>query len=135
MLGEMLGEESGKVTGMRVLPSEGQMPKVEVSIQASGTLLGMPVTDIGTYMSVAHPDGTLHGEGQGVLMTRDGGMATWKGEGVGRFTGRGAAVEWRGALYFQTATPSLSRLNGVAVIFEYAVDENNNTHAKSWEWK
>jgi hypothetical protein len=68
-------------------------------------------------------------------MTRDGDTATWRGQGVGRFTGRGTAVNWRGAIYYQTTSPKLARLNGVAAVFEFDVDENDNTRAKLWEWK
>jgi hypothetical protein len=67
MLGEMIGEESGQTTGIRVLPSEGPAPTVEVSFQAGGKLLGAETTDMGTYSSVVRPDGTLHGAGQGVI--------------------------------------------------------------------
>jgi hypothetical protein len=131
----MLGEESGQTTGIRVLPSEGPTPTVEVSFQAGGKLLGAEVTDMGTYSSVVRPDGSLHGVGQGVLMTKDGGMASWTGEGVGRFTGRGTAVSWRGSLYYQTASPNLARLNSVVGIFEFDVDENGKIQSKLWEWK
>ena len=72
MLGEQLGEETGQITGLRVLPDEGVGPRVEVSFQASGTLLGTPESDMGTYVSVTRPDGTLFGDGQGVVMTDDG---------------------------------------------------------------
>lgn len=134
MLGEVLSEERGKVTGRRVLPSEGQGPKVEISFQASGNLLGTESTDMGTYWSVVRPDGALYGEGQGVIMTQDGDRASWIGSGVGRFT-TGGGVSWRGAVYYQTESPKLARLNGIAVVFEYEVDENDNTYGKLWEWK
>ena len=134
MLGEMLSEEQGKITGIRVLPSEGQDPKMEVSFQASGRLLGVDETDMGTYEAVARPDGTLHGKGQGVIMTADGEVVTWTGEGVAR-PGRGLAASWRGAVYHQTASQKLARLNGVAIVFEYEVDESGNVHSKLWEWK
>ena len=39
MLGELVGEERGKLTGLRVLPHEGSGPKVEVTFQASGKML------------------------------------------------------------------------------------------------
>ena len=135
MLGEQIGEERGKITGMRVLPSEGQGPRVEASFQASGKMLGLETTDIGTYHSTLMPNGTLRGAGQGILMTRSGEAASWAGDGVGKPTGRGMAASWRGAIYFQTASQSLARLNGVTVLFEYEVDENGNTVAKNWEWK
>jgi hypothetical protein len=56
-------------------------------------------------------------------MTEDGEMATWRGQGVGRFTGRGRAVSYRGAIYYQTTSERLARLNGIAVVFEYDSDE------------
>ncbi len=135
MLGEQLGEERGKVTGTRVLPPDGQGLKVEVSFQAAGRILGMETTDMGTYWSVVRPDGFLFGEGHGVVTSKDGDVATWTGNGVGKLTGRGSAVSWRGAIYYQSASPKFARLNGVAGVFEYEVDENGNTQAKIWEWK
>ena len=135
MLGEELGVERGQVTNVRVLPPENQAPKTEASFQASGTLLGIDITDMGTYWSLVRPDGTLFGDGQGVVMTANGETATWRGQGVGRFTGRGTAVSWRGAIFYQTASEGLARLNGLAVVFEYEVDENGNVEARTWEWK
>ena len=131
MLGEMLGEGRGKITGQRVLPDG----KVEVSFQQSNKILGVETTEIGTYTSEMRPDGTLCGEGQGVEMTKDGETAMWKGSGVGRFTRPGAA-SYRGAIYYQTTSKKqLARLNGVAAVFEYETDENGNTSGKFWEWK
>jgi hypothetical protein len=135
MLGEQIGELTGQITGMRVLPDEGHGANVEVSFQQSGTLLGVHVNDMGTYVSVTRPDGTLFGDGQGVTMTEDGEMATWRGQGVGRFTGRGGAVSYRGAVYFQTTSERLARLNSMAVVFEYETDESGKTTAKDYEWK
>jgi hypothetical protein len=135
MLGEQIGEVTGQITGMRVLPDEGHGAKVEVSFQQTGTLLGAHVNDMGTYISVTRPDGTLFGDGQGVTMTEDGEMATWRGQGVGRFTGRGGAVSYRGAVYFQTTSERLARLNSMAVVFEYESDESGKTTAKDYEWK
>ncbi len=135
MLGDQVGEERGQITTMRVLAGEGEAPKVEVSFQATGTLLGAGVNDMGTYTSVARADGTLFGEGQGVTMTHDGGMATWRGQGAGRFSGSGGAVTWRGAIYYETASPQLAKLNGTAVVYEYESDESGKTEAKYWEWK
>ena len=132
MLGDALGEEKGKVLVRRVLA--GDTPSVEVSFEARGKLLNLDSTSMGTYTSQVRPDGTLYGEGQGVVLTSDGGMASWKGQGIGRMTGKGTAVSYRGALYYQTASPSLARLNGVAAVYEYEVDETGGTSARLWEW-
>lgn len=134
MLGDMVAEERGKITGMRVMPSDGA-PKVEVSFQAMGKILGLEATDMGTYVSVGMSGGTMYGEGQGVLMSKDGDVATWKGNGTGRFTGKGTAANWRGVVYYQTASPKLARLNGMCAIFEHNVDEKGDLHTKAWEWK
>ena len=68
MLGDLVGENRGQVTNTRVLPSEpGQGPKVEISFETHGTLLGIDTHEMGTYSAVARPDGLLFGEGQGVF--------------------------------------------------------------------
>ena len=135
MLSEQIGEETGQITGVRVLPDEGAGSKVELSYQSSGTLLDAHMSDMGTYVSVSRPDGTLFGDGQGIVMTDDGQMATWRGQGVGRFTGHGMAASWRGAIFFQTASERLARLNGIAVVFEFETDENGKIANKLFEWK
>src|SRR5438105_729044 len=70
MLGDKIGEESGQVIGTRVLASD-TGPKLETTFQMQANLLGVEGTDIGTYWSVLRPDGTLYGEGNGVVMTAE----------------------------------------------------------------
>jgi hypothetical protein len=134
MLGEKIGEMSGKIGSQRVLSIEGGTPKVETSFQQNGSLLKTDVKETGTYWTVVRPDGTQYGEGQGVTMTKDGKLATWKGHGVG-VTKKDGSATYRGALYYQTMPPKLSRLNKVAVLFEYEVDAEGNTQSEYWEWK
>ena len=130
MLGELIAENRGKRTARRVL-SDG---KVEVSFEDSGKLLGIDTAGPVTYWAQVRSDGTLYGEGQGIVITKDGDMATLRGMGVGRFTG-GGAVSYRGAISYFSASPKLARLNSVAAIFEFEVDAAGNTSSKSWEWK
>ena len=134
MLGEKIGEMSGKINSQRVLANPGGGPKMETSFQANGSLLGTDVKETGTYCTVVRPDGTLYGEGQGITMTKDGKMATWTGHGVGTMKKDGTA-SYRGALYYQTTPTRLSRLNKVALLFEYEVDADGNTRSEYWEWK
>jgi hypothetical protein len=135
MLGEQIGEDTGQITGMRVLPDEGAGPKIEVSFQTTGTLLGVHGSTMGTYISVARPDGTFFSEGQGIIMSDEGEVVTWRGQGVGRPTGQGMATSSRGAVYCQTTSERLARLNGIAVVFEFEADESGKTASKTWEWK
>ncbi len=134
MLGEKIGEISGKIIMQRVLPNLGGDPKMETSFQATGSVLGTNVSDTGTYCTVLRTDGSQYGEGQGVMVIGDGEIATWTGQGVGVRNKDGTAT-YRGALYFQTMPKRWSRLNKVAVLFEYAVDAQGNTHSEYWEWK
>jgi len=134
MLGERLGEDTGKVTSQRVLPAVNGAPRMETSFQATGTLMGIAATDTATYVATLRPDGTLYGEGQGVLMGQSGESATWVGQGVGRFQKDGS-ISYRGACYYQSASPTWSRLNSIAAVFEYEVDAQGNTKGQLWEWK
>ena len=135
MQGEPIGEIAGKITGQRVLPPEAGIMKVETSFQGSGKLLGVELMEIGSYWSTMRPGGILYGEGQGILMSKDGDSATWVGAGVGKPTGRGMGASYRGSVYFQTTSQKLARLNSTCVVFEYEVDENGGTKSKMWEWK
>ena len=56
-----------------------------------GKYKGIEGTDIGTYWTMPRLGGVMYGEGQGVVTTTKDGqdMATWAGQGIGRFTGLG----------------------------------------------
>ena len=131
MLGEQIAEETGKVTSFRVVDPVG--PKVEVSIQTKGNILGSDYQGRATYTSEMQPGGFLFGEGQGVYMT-DGGMAVWKGQGTGRLNPGGGA-SYRGAIHFVTAVGKLANLAGMVGVFEHSSDANDNVASKLWEWK
>jgi hypothetical protein len=133
MLGEQIGETQGKRTGRRVLSTQGSAFKVEVSFEDAGKLLGHDVVQIGTYYSMSRPDGSLFGEGEGVVVTLEGDSVTWKGQGVGKFLA-GGSVSYRGAIFYSTSSPKFARLNSVAAPFEFEVDPQGNTHSKIWEW-
>ena len=132
MLGDLILEETGKVTGFRVLDEAG--PKVEVSIQTKGRLMGNDYQGRTTYWSEMQPGGFLYGEGQGIYMTMDGDTAVWKGQGTGRITPGGGA-SYRGAIHFTNATGKLARLTGTVGVFEHSTDANDNVVSKTWEWK
>lgn len=133
MLGTQIGEIRGHAISTRILPDEGHGPRMEITDQQTGTLCGENVTLTITYVGTLRPNGTLAGYGEGIAMTTSGEGATFKGIGAGRFT-RPGATSWRGALCFESAAASLSRLNGIAVLFEYEVDESGKSEGKLYEW-
>jgi len=134
MLGEKIGESTGKVGSRRVLPNPGGGPKLESSFEAAGTILGVAQQEWGTYTAEMRADGTLFGHGQGVVMSKEGDVGTWTGSGVGTHTSDGG-VSYRGALFFQTESPKWARLNSVAVVFEHDVDAQGNARSQLFEWK
>jgi hypothetical protein len=134
MLGEKIGETSGKVTARRVLENPGGGPKMETSIEASGRLYGVEETETGTYWSTVRPDGSLFGEGRGIVMGKGGEVATWVGQGVGTIKKDGG-VSYRGSLCYQTSTSAWSRLNNTAVVFEYELDAQGASKSQHWEWR
>ena len=106
---------------------------METTFQASGTILGVAHRTTGTYTSSMRPDGSLFGQGNGLVMSSEGG-ASWVGDGVGKLKPDGS-VSFRGAIYYQSASPKWTRLNGMAAVFEYDTDPQGNCRAQIWEWK
>jgi hypothetical protein len=136
MLGDQIGEEKGKITGQRVLEVVNGVPKIETSMSIIGNYKGIETTEIGTYWSSPRPDGVMYGEGQGVINTKDGSeMATWTGQGIGRFTSQGK-MRFIGSIFFRTSSNGkLAFFNNLVGIFEFEADEQGNTSTKVWELK
>ncbi len=133
MLGDLIEESKGKITGQRVLSADG--PKIEVSFMSQGKLLDIGVEEVATFVSMPRSGGVMYGEGNGVMMSKDGEVVTWSGNGIGRFGQNGKAV-WRGAVYLQTNSPGkLGALNNVMAVFEFEADSIGDTTSKSWQWK
>ena len=76
----------------------------------------------------------MYAGGNGVMMTMKGEKVTLHGSGIS-VAGKGAGLHMRGARYAQTASPSLSRLNNVALVFEFEIMPDGTVHDTWWEWK
>jgi hypothetical protein len=133
LLGEQIGEARGKRTSRRVLSVDNGF-EVEVAFESRGKLVGVEISEVGTYTSQSRSDGTLFGSGQGVIIGADGSLATWKGSGAGKVAPNGS-VSYRGAVFYNSASPKFARLNSVAAVFEFEVDPEGGTQTKLWEWK
>jgi hypothetical protein len=156
MLGEQYGELKGKVIGQRVLDVEG--PTIETSVSASGTIKGMSVQEMITFIGTPIAEkGVIHGVGKGVLTTTGGGgepeMVPYTGEGIGSLDSSGS-VKWRGSVFYLTRKQyysktsdvgssssasqgggKLSLLNNLVGVFESEIDAAGNFSEKLWEWK
>jgi hypothetical protein len=134
MLGELIGEMEGKVSSQRVFDVKG--PTMETSVTASGRLRGVQVTETLTYVANTSSKGVLHGVGNGIITTtEDGDLATYTGEGIGRFDASGVLI-WRGSIFFEASSEGkLGFLNNTVGVFEAEVDAQGNFRDKTWEWK
>ncbi len=133
MLGELIGENEGKVSSQRVIDVKG--PTMETSVTASGRLRSVQVTETLTYVANTSSKGVLHGVGNGIITTQDGDLATYTGEGIGRYDAAGV-LNWRGAIFFETSSEGkLGFLNNLVGVFEAQVDAEGNFTDKIWEWK
>ena len=133
MLGEQVSEFNGKITGQRVLDVEG--PTMETSVAASGNLKGIQASETITFMAKVTSNGILHGVGNGIVMTADGEMATYTGEGIGRIDSTGS-INWRGSIFCKTSSSGkLAFFNNLVGVFEAQSDANGNFSDKTWEWK
>jgi hypothetical protein len=111
MLGDLISEEKGKITSQRVLDVERGVPKIETSFSATGNYRGVETTATVTYCGSTRPGGAIYGEGQAVLMSKDGQeMVTWTGQGIGRFTSAGK-TRFTGSLFYSTS--STGRFKGI----------------------
>lgn len=133
MIGDLISEGHGKRTGRRILATQPQL-LVEASFEEMTKLAGLEGINIGTYSATTKPGPSLSGVGEGVFSSFEGEMATWKGIGTGSF-GPGGSVRYRGSLDFTTSSPKLASLNSTAVIFDFEIDAQGNTHSKLWALK
>ena len=135
MLGEKVGSISGP-TSMKAIPAVDGIPAFEtVASGLSGTLAGTDVTSFATYSAAMRDDGSFYGEcpNSGVIMAADG-VGTFRATGIGSPTADGGFA-FKGVVYFESAAPSLSSLNGVAVVYDWNVDANGDASWDLWEWK
>jgi hypothetical protein len=130
MLGELIFESNGRITGQRVLSVENGIPKLEISIAGTGIFTGsLEVTTTWTYWAIQRPDGASNSEGQGIIMTNDGReVATATGRTEGRMVESGK-MRYVGTLFHETHSENRLGVN------EFEIDALGNYVHKLWGWK
>ena len=134
MIGDMIGELTGKIVGQRIVRRHHSELKLERTMESKGKILGTDVTFIATITLRERQQGGMYAKGNGVMMTMNGEKVVLHGSGV-TVPGKGPAVSTRGVRYAQTTSPSLSRLNNVALVFELESMPDGTIRDKMWEWK
>jgi len=132
-------QEQGRIIGQRVLAVIPQ-PQLEFSFMANATINisnGSVINAIntGTSVSTLNADGTFRGEGQGILRTQSGGVATWTNHVVGSLTPEGTIIT-RGVGFWSTPSTmgELAFMNNMMTVFEVQIDREGNLSAREWEW-
>ena len=137
-LGNPFFVEQGRITGQRVLTVAPQ-PQLEFSFMANASMnnAGVEINAIntGTSVSTLNADGSFHGEGQGILRTQAGEVATWTNQVVGNLTSEGTIIT-HGVGFWSTpsTTGELAFMNGMITVFEVQIDMEGNLSAREWKW-
>jgi len=138
-LGDPFFVEQGKIIGQRVLTVTPQ-PQIEFSFMANATINNgddvINAINTGTSVSTLNADGTFRGEGQGILRTEGGEVATWTNQVVGNFTSDGTIIT-RGVGFWSTppTTGELAFMNDMITVFEVQIDMEGNLSAREWAWR
>jgi hypothetical protein len=139
-LGNPFFVEQGRIIGQRVLAVVPQ-PQLEFSFMANATInsndgdIVINAINTGTSVSTLNADGTFSGQGQGILRTEGGDVATWTNQVVGNLTPEGTIIT-RGVGFWSTpsTTGELAFMNGMITVFEVQIDREGVLSAREWEW-
>ena len=130
--------EQGRIIGQRVLAVSPQ-PQLEFSFMANASINNGSVVinaiNTGTSISTLNADGSFRGEGQGILRTQGGDVATWTNQVVGSITPEGTIItRGVGTWGIPSTTGELAFMNNMITVFEVQIDREGNLSAREWEW-
>ena len=134
-LGDLVLEETGSVTGIRILSADASGTKAEICLQTTGTIRGVAETTLWTYTQLTRPDGSILGQGHGLLTTQDGDVVQLIGHGSGQTPAPGGTTNFRIMLHAHSTSAKYSDLNSIGLVGNYDVGADGNTVDKCWEWK
>ncbi|HYG00581.1 MAG TPA: hypothetical protein VD815_10850 [Candidatus Saccharimonadales bacterium] len=141
--------ESTKSSNMRVLNVD-NIPTVEVSYTGNSTINGAPTQTIGTIIDKMGAGGSVHSEGQAIILTATGQVITYKSESIGYYNPDGSfsdsgiilfSIPFHGSTNNVTALQSEKddnnsylEFNNVLGIYKKTVDPSGKGLTKVWKW-
>jgi len=134
-LGDLVLEESGQLTGIRVLSADASGTNTETCLQLAGTIRGVAQSTIWTYTTLTRPDGSMCGSGNGVMTTKDGDVINLTGHGSAQTAAHGETTRFLTMLHPYSTSPKYSDLNAITLVGEYEVAPDGSAVNKCWEWK
>ena len=123
-------DETGQVNGVRVLPPNAEGAHYEVSLSTQGTLESSKYNTLWTYTQVQRNDGSIYGQGDGVLTTECGEVIYLKGSGSAPGKEADGGVIFKTINHHHTASEKFKHLNGVAGVGIYNVSPEGKTTAQ-----
>jgi hypothetical protein len=120
MLGELLFEIKGRLTGSRIINVDEY--KIEHSIIEEGKFRDIEITILGTFLTISTTidKNETYVEGHGIINTKNGqDTATFIGYGIGRTKGQ-ISGSFRGSVFWKSSSANgkLSSLNNKVGVFE-----------------
>jgi hypothetical protein len=134
-LGELVNEERGQISGVRIISSDVTGTTSEISLRTEGTIRGTRQVSNWTYEQIKRPDGSLYGYGRGVMTTENGDVVNLTGSGSAKVPTGGKPTLYRVVNHYHTTSEKLQDLNYIAVVGEYDVSTDGSTEGRFWEWK
>lgn len=125
---EDIGHETGQITGRRVVEGEAGAPLVEASFETQGEVLGVAIMNMGTFTSRQRADGSLFGDGQGLLQGPSGQSAPWQGSGIGQRAPDGTIV-YQAAIFVEPSATKLDELAKTPLLVEFKVAPDGEVNA------
>ena len=138
-IGDLILEGKGNPSGLRGLKildvGRDKEPKIEVSYITNVTIRGgINATDMGTMWST-NPGRSIYSEGQGILTTATGDMATYTFRGVGQYDSAGTLRNHGSYFYSSNTFPrgELSFLDDMMGVYLDEIDPSGKGIARIWE--
>jgi hypothetical protein len=145
-IGELLYEEKGKQTGIRVLESVMSVPVAEISGLGSLKFEGIGINTVWTMRVRLADDGISFVKGHGIMYGENSEVASYVIEGITKPNNSGGSSS-RGSFKMTTTIEAL--INGTSktndkklvlltnkiLVYELEQDEGGDYSLKTWEWK
>ncbi len=130
MLGDLIFEGEGTLSGMKRLPDGRMTDELKIEV----TALGLEFSDIVTIELKHRKDGTVFASVGGEFTTESGENVHRSGIANGMRMPDGSYV-LRGVACLSCPPGRFARLNGIAIIWEANVTNGGTYQFKGWEWK
>jgi hypothetical protein len=131
LIGDVIGEFEGKVTGTRVIADH----KYEGTDYGTCKILGINATFFDTVILTALPDEIYIVKAKSVITTEQKESIIGNFNGMAWGTGKGYEGKYKGVTYWKTSAQRFMPLTKILTMFDAEQDQEGNWTAKLYEIK